>query len=187
MRISLRLIILLILGVAFVALLFAYYQVKAERRALRNDLQNRAQLLADSLAQSVELLPEKPSRKELQILVDRFGNRERLAGVVVYDERNRAIVMTTGLADRLANPTKAVLNAMAQDKGEGEYFFFDKRPMHVFAVPLDREGKVAGALAIFHNASFIYVQGAHLWRATFVRVLIQTLFIALATCFQNSV
>ena len=172
---------LLILGVAFVALLFAYYQVKTERRALRNDLQNRAQLLADSLAQSVELLLEKRSRKELQVLVDRFGNRERLAGVAVYDERNRALVMTTGLADRFAKPTETVLNAMAQDKGEGDYFIFDKRPMHVFAVPLDHDGKVAGALAIFHDASFIDVQGAHLWRATFVRVLIQTLFIALAT------
>ena len=56
MRISLRLIILLIVGVTFVALLFAYSEVKAEQRALRSDLQNRAQLLADSLAQSVELL-----------------------------------------------------------------------------------------------------------------------------------
>lgn len=38
MRISLRLVILLMLGVEFVALLFAYCQVRAERRALRNDL-----------------------------------------------------------------------------------------------------------------------------------------------------
>ncbi len=181
MRISLRLIILLILVVAIVALLFAHYQVTAERRALRDDLQNRAQLLADSLAQSVELLLERRARKELQVLVDRFGNRERLAGVVVYDERNRAIVMTSGLADRFAKPPEAVLSAMAQDKGVGDYLTLDKTPMHVFAVPLNGDGKVAGALAIFHNAGFIDVQGAHLWRTTFVRVLIQTLFIALAT------
>ncbi len=181
MRISLRLIILLILGVTFVALLFAYYQVKAERRALKNDLQNRAQLLADSLAQSVELLLERRSRKELQVLVDRFGNRERLAGVVVYDEKNQVIAMTSGLADRFAKPPEAVILAIARDQGVGEFFPLGQTPMHIFAVPLDRNGRIAGALAILHDTSFIDIQGAHLWRATFLRVLIQTLFIALAT------
>lgn len=65
MRISLRLTISLILGVTVVALLFAYFQVEAQKRALRSDLQNRAELLADSLAQSVELLLQKRSREEL--------------------------------------------------------------------------------------------------------------------------
>ena len=106
MRISLRLIISLILGVALVTLLFAYSQVKAEKRALRNDLQNRAELLADSLAQSVELLLQHRSRKDLQVLVDRFGNRERLAGVVVYDARAAPLAMTSGLAGRLGQPSR---------------------------------------------------------------------------------
>jgi trehalose 6-phosphate synthase len=181
MRISLRLIISLILGVTLVALLFAYSEVKAEKRALRSDLQNRAELLADSLAQSVELLLPKRSRKELQILVDRFGNRERLAGVVVYDEADKTIAATSGLADRLGKRPDAVGQAITQNQGVGEFFAFGQTPMHVFAVPLNRDGKPAGALAIFHNVSFIDAQNARLWHTTFHRVLVQTLFISLAT------
>jgi uncharacterized membrane protein affecting hemolysin expression len=108
MRISLRLIVSLILGVALVALLFAYFQVKAQKRALRVELQNRSALLADSLAQSVELVLESRSRKDLQVLVDRFGNRERLAGVVVYDAQQQPMAMTVGLAASLAHPPEVV-------------------------------------------------------------------------------
>jgi trehalose-6-phosphate synthase len=181
MRISLRLIIALILGVALVALLFAYSQVKTEKRALRSDLENRAELLANSLAQSVELLLQKHSRKELQLLVDQFGNREKLAGVVVYDEQYRPLASSSQLADGLGRHPAAVDRAIAQNRGVGEFFNFGQTPMHVFAVPLDRDHRAVGALAIFHDVSFIGRQSARLWRETFLRVLVQTVFIALAT------
>jgi trehalose-6-phosphate synthase/HAMP domain-containing protein len=181
MRISLRLIISLIVGVTLVSLLFAYSQVKAEKRGLRSDLHNRAQLLADSLAQGVGLMLEKDSRKELQVLVNRFGNRERLAGVVVYDEKGGAIAMTSGLANRFASPPEAVVQAIVRNQEVGQFFNLGQTPMHVFVAPLDHDGKAAGALAIFHDASFIDKESAELWRTTFLRVLIQTVFIALAT------
>lgn len=127
MRISLRLIISLILGVALVTLLFAYFQVRAQKRALRNDLQNRAQLLADSLAQSVELLLQHRSRKELQVLVDRFGNRQRLAGVVVYDAEQRPLAITFGLAGRLANPPGAVTRRSARTRAWVSSSFWARR------------------------------------------------------------
>ena len=181
MRISLRLIISLILGVTLVAILFAYSQVRAEKRALRRDLENRAELLADSLAQSVELLLEKHAHRELQVLVDRFGNREKLAGVAIYDNQNRPLAVTSQLTDRVGGLPAAVGQAIDQHRGLGEFFTFGNTPMHVFAVPLDHDCETVGALAIFHNVSFIDVQNASLWRRTFLRVLVQTLFIVLAT------
>jgi trehalose 6-phosphate synthase len=181
MRISLRLIISLILGVALVTLLFAYFQVKAQKRALRNDLQNRAQLLADSLGQSVELLLQHHALKELQVLVDRFGNRERLAGVVVYDAKQHPLAMTFGLAGGSANPPDVVTRAIRQNQSVGEFFLLGKAPMYICVVPLHQGEQVTGALAIFHNTSFIDTQGTRLWRTTFLGVLVQTLFIALAT------
>ena len=181
MRISLRLIISLILGVALVTLLFAYFQVKAQKRALRNDLQNRAQLLADSLGQSVEFLLQHHSLKELRVLVDRFGNRERLAGVVVYDAKQHPLAMTFGLAGGSANPPGVVTRAISQNQSVGEFFLLGKAPMYICVVPLHQGEQVTGALAIFHNTSFIDTQGTRLWRTTFLGVLVQTLFIALAT------
>jgi len=138
-RISLRLIICLVLGVTLVALLFAYSQVNAEKRALRSDLENRAALQADGLAQSVELLLQKRSRKELQVLLNRLGNTEKLAGVVVYDEQHRPVAMTSQLADGLDRPPTAVERAITQNHCVGEFFNFGQTPMHVFAVALDQD------------------------------------------------
>ena len=49
MRNSLRFVLPLVTSVALVALLFAVYQVSAERHSLRNDLSHRADALASSL------------------------------------------------------------------------------------------------------------------------------------------
>ena len=77
MRISLRLIISLILGVTLLSAVFAVIQQKAEKRGLRNDLAKRAEILAESLGANVEPLLAKRSRSNLQKIVTQFGNRER--------------------------------------------------------------------------------------------------------------
>jgi trehalose 6-phosphate synthase len=46
---------------------------------------------------------------------------------------------------------------------------------------LHYEGKVVGALALFHNASHIEAQSGRIWRETLLRVSLQTLLIALIT------
>ncbi len=174
-------IISLIVGVTVVALLFAHSDLKTEKLALRTETENRAALIADSLAASVELLIQSRSYRSLQILVDQFGHRERLAGVVVYNAWDRVIAATPGLASLREHCPGIVGQAVSQKHGVGQFFRFGQAPMYVFAVPLETEGKPTGALAVFHNLSFIDAQSALLWRTTFIQVLVQMLFIALAT------
>src|SRR5437667_3589559 len=94
---SLRLIISLILGITLVSLGFSYYQVVGEKRRLRSDLERRAEVLGESLADNVERSWEVDSDRELQRLVQRFANREHLIGVAVYDQHGKAVAMTSGL------------------------------------------------------------------------------------------
>src|SRR5260370_7499825 len=85
MRTTLKLISPLIVSVVVVSLLFAGYQVRTERRVLRNDLSRRAEILGESLQESVEPQFERPlPDKSLQRLVDRFGPREHLKGAPAY-------------------------------------------------------------------------------------------------------
>ena len=84
---SVRLIVSLIVGVTLVSLGFSYYQVIGEKRRLRNELERRAEVLGESLADNVERSWELGSDRGLQRLVQRFGNREHLAGVAVYDQQ----------------------------------------------------------------------------------------------------
>ena len=51
---SVRLVISLILGVTLVSLLSSYYEVRAQKRGLRKELELRAEVLAESLAGNVE-------------------------------------------------------------------------------------------------------------------------------------
>jgi len=99
MRTALKLILPLIISVLVVSLLFAAYQVRTDRRILRNDLSRRAEILAESLQENVEPQFDRPlANKTLQHLVDRFGQREHLTGVAVYDANGIALAVTSGLA-----------------------------------------------------------------------------------------
>src|SRR6266478_6840095 len=73
MRTTLKIILPLIVSVAAVSLLFAAYQVRTEKRILRNDLSRRAAILGESLQENVEPLLERGQEKSLQPLVERFG------------------------------------------------------------------------------------------------------------------
>src|SRR5258708_574961 len=102
MRTTLKLISPLIVSVVVVSLLFAAYQVRTERRILRNDLSRRAEILGESLQESVEPQFDRPlPDKSLQRLVDRFGQREHLKGVAVYIDRQVADTLRDSLVSAL--------------------------------------------------------------------------------------
>ena len=56
MRMSLRLILSLVLTVTLISVLFALYQVRADTHSRESDLEKRAQVLAESLQETVEPL-----------------------------------------------------------------------------------------------------------------------------------
>ena len=56
MRVSLRLIFSLVVGVTILSLPFAVFQTKREKRALRRDLENRAVITGESSGPS-KMLP----------------------------------------------------------------------------------------------------------------------------------
>ncbi len=179
MLISFRLIVSLFVGMTLVAFFFAFFQVRSEKRVLRRDLDRRAELLAESLSENVEPLLEKGSQEDLQKLVGRFSNRERLAGAAIYDDRGTLSAAATGLAARLTRVPIAVTQAIAQNGSRGDFFLLGQAPVHISVMPLHGDRAVVGALAIFHDASYIEAQSSRLWRDTLQRVLVQTFFIAL--------
>src|SRR5271155_565330 len=98
---SVRLIISLIVGITLVSLGFSYYEVVREKGVLRSDLDRRAEVLGESVAGNVEKSWEGGSERGLQRLVQRFGNREHLLGVAVYDRQGKVIANTTELSKNL--------------------------------------------------------------------------------------
>jgi trehalose 6-phosphate synthase len=178
---SVRLIVSLILGVTLVSLGFSYYQVVGEKRHLRSELERRAEVLGESLADNVERSWEVDSDRELQRLVQRFGNREHLAGVAVYDRQGKLVAMTPELGKTLTASPPALAQAIAEDHNESAFVRLGSAPMHILVLPLHRKDDLVGGLAVIHDVSYIREESLRVWRQTFVRVLTQVFLIVLIT------
>jgi len=178
---SARLIVSLIVGITLVSLGFSYYEVVGEKRLLRSDLERRAEVLAESVAGNVEKSWEAGSERGLQRLVQRFGNREHLLGVAVYDRQGKTMAITSELGQLLTATPPEATKAMAEGHGESSFVRVGKIQMQIFALPLHRQDQVVGGLAVVHDAGYIRAQSLRVWRAAFLRVLVQVFLIVLIT------
>jgi len=183
MRTTLKIVLPLIVSVAVVSLLFAGYQVRSERRILRNDLSRRSEILAESLQESVERVLDRGQERSLQRLVERYGQREHLRGIAIYDTSGRTLAITPGLSPILPVRPAPAIRATQNGAGAAEFLTAeqvrtqpdaDAKPMHVYALPLHRNDEVAGALVLIHDTSYIDKQVAHTLRDALLTALIQT-------------
>jgi len=178
---SVRLIVSLIVGITLVSLGFSYYQVVGERRRLRGDLERRAEVLGESIAENVEGSWKVGSDRDLQRLVQRFGNREHFLGVAIYDKQGSIVAITPQLRDLFTATPHALSLAVSSDHLQAESSRLGKTPAHVLVIPLHRRDEVVGGLAIVHDVSYIRDESLRVWRETFVRVLAQVFLIVLIT------
>jgi len=178
---SVRLIVSLIVGITLVSLAFSYYQVVQEKRTLRGDLERRAEVLGESLAGNVEKIWGTGSNQALQRLVQRFGNREHLIGVAVYDRRAEVVAMTPELGKMLTASPQALTQALHDNHNESAFVKLGDARILIFALPLHREDELSGGLVIVHDAGYIQAQMLRVWRETFFRVLVQVFLVVFIT------
>jgi trehalose-6-phosphate synthase len=179
---SARLIIALIVGITLVSLSSSYYEVLVEKRGLRKDLEHRAEVLGESLAGNAERDLEKGSTRTLQHLVERFGNREHLAGLAIYDPQGKPMAVSQPLADTL-NATPAIVSqALTENRGIDVFERVGGTPLNLYALPLHGpDGDVIGGLAIVHDASYISAHVRSIWRGTFLSALAYVFLIMVVT------
>jgi alpha,alpha-trehalose-phosphate synthase [UDP-forming] len=178
---SARLIVALIVGVTLVSLCSSGYEVFVGKRNLRHDLQRRAETLGESLAGSIEHDLEKGELHTLQRTVQRFANRENLAGLAVYDPQGHVIAVTTELAPLMSQAPAVVLQTLKQDQEADVFQRLADAPVHICAIPLHSQDKLLGALALVHDAGYIRAQSLRIWRETFLSALAHMVLIALIT------
>ncbi|HEV2417798.1 MAG TPA: trehalose-6-phosphate synthase [Terriglobia bacterium] len=181
MRIRLVLIISLIIGITVVSYLFAVYQVKSQQNALKNEVVQRSEVLAESLQVGLQPYVESQSHRELKRVIEGFGSRVRLVGVALYSDGGRVLAASSGLAPQLSTVPPPIDTAIAEDKGAGAFITLNHKFTHVYALPLHRGQRLEGVLAVFTDTSDIGAQSSAVWRATFIRVLVEMLLIAAIT------
>ncbi|MEW6325364.1 MAG: trehalose-6-phosphate synthase [Nitrospirota bacterium] len=179
MRITFRLIVSLVVIVTVVVTIFSFVQTRQEKARLSDELERRSAILAESLQETVEPLMGKGSSARLQKIVDKFGNRERLSGLAIYDAQGQPLAITPSLAGRLAHPPDAVAGVFEQAR-KGGFDVFDDKKVHLYGVPLQQDGQLTGALVIVHDADYIGARLSEMWRHNFLRLLLQASLISIA-------
>jgi trehalose-6-phosphate synthase len=183
MKLSLRLIPILAVAITIVTFIVARNQVRSEKQGLRTDLERRAEILAESLQETVEPVLQKGSTTQLRRLVERFGNREHLAGVAIYDADGKAMAVSSKLDAYAETPPPIFKKSEEANHGVGTYEKIGASTMYLYALPLHRETQVAGVLVLFHDATYIESQSTRIWRDALWHVIAQVLLIMLITFF----
>lgn len=181
MKISIRLIVSLVVVSALVAVAFSFYQANEEKHRLITELERRTIVLADSLEESVVSLMQSASTARLNRLVVRFGNRERLKGVALFDRQGAVVASTPELRPHIPHPFPAAVRSIAGREPVSSFMDIDGKNVYVYTVPLPAEEKVSGTLALFHDASYIDVRLREIWHYNFLRFLILTALIVFIT------
>jgi trehalose-6-phosphate synthase len=185
MRLSVRLNLSLVAGVAIVTLFIAAYQTRSETSGWKRDLDHRASLLAGTLAPRVTPLMVFRSAAEtgeqLQAAITRFQTQQDLAGVAVYDAQGEPIAQTSGLVEHLGHSPMPVARARWSAGGSGEFFHAQGRFLNVYELPLVSGDVMLGALAVFQDATYIESRQAAMWRHALAGLVVQTALIVCVT------
>ena len=177
MRMSVRLIVLLILAITSVSVLFSIRQARTENRSRRDELNQKARLAAESLREAIELLPDTNSAEALSRILNRMA-RNLVAGVIIYDSSGAPLVVTPDLARRLAQDVPPPDGKVFRGSSVAQFVRIGSNEIHIYTIPLYSRGEIRGALSVFHDAGYIEAQLAKTWRETSLRVLIQVLAVA---------
>src|SRR3974390_3337800 len=177
MRITLRLIVALVVTVALVAVGSAYFHVERDRARLKDEIERRSRLLAESLQQSILPANSTGLSDDLQRLVEKFGNRERVTGLAIYDAKGKPLSGTERPAPSPFFEPGLVANALDRNVYVSAFETIGDKRMHVYVMPLQLKDVAVEALAVLQDATYIQSQLGHIWQIAFFRVLIQVILI----------
>lgn len=181
MRLTVRLTLSLIVGVTIVSLALAFYQERMQTRGLRQELDNRARVLAENVQADAARLSENQSWTELRQILERLCRHENLFGAAVYDSSGRPQVVTGDITNVPFDTPKAAREASRTAHGVGELDHAGDRLIHVYALPFNLNSDTPGILTLFADAAYIEARESDLWRRSLAGVLVQTLLIVIVT------
>jgi trehalose-6-phosphate synthase len=182
MKITIRLIVSLVLVVALAVFAFSLYQVSSEKSRLTGELERRSLVLAETLQESIAPLIESNAVSRLNRIVNRFGTRERLNGVAVFDRQGNLLVSTSTLKLNLGKPFAQAVDSVIGNRSIGSFTTIGGQKMYVCIIPITGEDNSAtGALATFNDISYIDIHLREIWKYNILRFLTLSILVVLST------
>lgn len=184
MRITLRLIVSLILVIAVVACAFSYWQAQQEEIRLKNELERRSNIVAENLKDSASnILSSSYPHESLVQFLDRFSKRERILGTAIHDWQGQIVGSSSDIAEVFDTNPKIIgdnLQEIEKTGGDhGRFLSINRQPVHAYSISFVPDEKNKYVFTIFSDASYIQERVMRIWINSFLRALIQALFVAL--------
>lgn len=173
-------IFVILLAVSLLAIAFTINQVNGEQERITNDLYYRSTLLAESFRETIEPNFVNKSDSYLQTVVERYSNRERFAGMIIYDHTGTIVAHSSSLPDTMKDAKVVAANAMDENAPNGAFAESGKNRFYLLATPLHEENRVVGALLVAQNANYIDARITEIWQNNLIRLFIQILLLAVA-------
>lgn len=153
---SLRMGVLIAVAIGVATSLFAWQQMSNERHIDIEDVNRRANVLAQQLFQTVEqaiALPDTPARVALQPRLEGYG---RLIGYAVFRADGRLVAAGTRVAEFADRIEPMIESAARTGQDATEVVRFRDVPIHVLALPIKNErGITQSVLVVAHDITYI--------------------------------
>jgi trehalose 6-phosphate synthase len=149
---------------------FTYLQVGGERQRLFQDLERRATVLGEGLAEAAEPALARGSRPALERLLVKFGQPEQ--GLAFFDRVGTVQAASASLRPVLTQAQPQVTAALAGKEPRGGLVRLGGRPRYVYSSPVLRDERVIGALLVALDAEPVVEAEWRLWRDNGIRFLV---------------
>lgn len=161
-----------IFAVSIIAAGFTFNYANDEEVELTARLQSRAQILSESLAESIGPSYRANSTTTLERIIERFADRERTAGIVLVDASGASVAASPSFPGD-ALEMEVIDTAMSSGEAQGDFLTRAGQSYYLFAQPILDEGRVTGALVTMHDAQYIDAAIWNIWRDSLVRLALQ--------------
>src|SRR5947209_15922204 len=169
-----RLLVRLLAGIWLATLVvtgsFAYLEIREERTRLEDDLVRRAVLTADAVREATERVAGRgPAAKPaLDRIAKRFNLTDRT--VAIYDELGGVLNAAPEIRGALGPVAPLVSEAIRTAAPVRQLVRVGMRPTLVQVMPLERDERVVGAIAVLLDAEGVETHELALWARTSVRL-----------------
>lgn len=167
-------VILLVTGITVLG--FSVFKAYNQKSSMTSDLSYKTRVLADSFKESVESIYILNSPNILQRISDRFTEKQKLVGIVVYDKDGNVLVSSGKLSEK-AFENSVILNVISSKLVKDRFISVSGSKLYALSEPLIPENEIVGAFTVFQNAEYINLAVLDILTYGFLRSLIQSLLI----------
>jgi len=169
--------------VSAVIIIFGVVQVRFEEEKLMDDLQRKAETVAESVELSAKYVLAKKDIAGAERMVKKFQDKKRIQGCALYGDDGKLIAITERFKEWKDEDLEYYKDVLKNKLPKNKLSKFKKIYVFSHIVPVtDDRGKVLGMVEMIYDTSYVFARSMNFWRSiiiTLVLLIISLLLISL--------